>query len=141
MIFKFSQISEYLDLDPFDVGILFVPNWLLKKYPSAENIKKLFPEVFIHQYITEEILDNIIMRHSILAEKKISKSLLVIFYYKQSIRVPKDVWDEFVKNVLHYDIILVELNKADSYNISSKQLFCEEFWKFDSVHSIKFLSQ
>ncbi|AYV82887.1 MAG: hypothetical protein Hyperionvirus3_33 [Hyperionvirus sp.] len=133
MIYKFSEVLEILD--QFDIGLLFITDELSQKYLFAENFKKLFAEIFIHQFITDEILNNIIYRQSVLHEKKVKKNIpIVIFYYKECIRVPQKTWDDFIRDVRFYDITLVELqDELDSLKLPpfKNRLFSEAYWKFN----------
>ena len=51
-IYNFNDCLEILS--NVDIGVLFIPKFT--KNPYTDKIKKLFPDVFIHECLTNEII-------------------------------------------------------------------------------------
>jgi hypothetical protein len=111
-ILCFSDVSN--KLDEFDIGLLFTNDLLSKKYPFANNFKKIVFDPFIHNYFTDDLLDRIIMRQEIMLGKNIGGTKLIIFYYEECIKINKDKWNQFINSLKNYCITLVKLTSEDN---------------------------
>lgn len=139
----------------FDACILCTIDNLSEKYPFAINFKNIIPNSFIHEYITDELLDKIIIRQKSIIKKYINSKFnkkyinnkFIFFYYKECIKVSTESWMKFVHFVNFVNSIgnnsitlveLVELNEnsdcSDHLNTNNNNLFSKRLWKFDELN-------